>query len=229
MGRPRSDIGPRIVHAARARFLAEGVDGASLRTIAADAKTSIGMVYYYFPTKDDLFHAVVEEVYGALLQDLEVAVLSATTVDERLRRASTRIGRASELELDVVRLVLREALVSSSRLERLFARFTAGHIALLGRTLLEGVREGAIDASVPPPLLLLSTLAMIALPQLLGRALGAGGRAPALVGVGNGEELARQMVELLLHGIAPRADAAGPRSAPAAPRAAPRRPRTPRP
>lgn len=228
MGRPRSDIGPRIVHAARARFLAEGVEGASLRTIAADAKTSIGMVYYYFPTKDDLFLCVVEEVYGALVRDLEGAILSATTVEERLRQASSRIGRASELELDVVRLVLREALVSSSRLERLFERFTAGHIALLGRTLLDGVREGAIDPSVPPPLLLLSTLAMIALPQLLGRALGASGHAPALVGVGSGDDLARQMVELLLHGIAPRALGVGPRSAPAPPRAAPRRARRPR-
>ena len=31
MARPRSDVGPRIVHAARERFLKEGVDGASLR------------------------------------------------------------------------------------------------------------------------------------------------------------------------------------------------------
>ena len=45
MARPRSDIEPRIVHAARRRFLKEGVDGASLRTIAKDAGTSIGMVY----------------------------------------------------------------------------------------------------------------------------------------------------------------------------------------
>ena len=34
MARPRTDIQPRIVRAARARFLAEGVDGASLRAIA---------------------------------------------------------------------------------------------------------------------------------------------------------------------------------------------------
>src|SRR4029077_6434218 len=57
MARPRSDIQPRIVRAARERFLAEGVDGASLRTIASDAGTNVGMVFYYFPTKDDLFLA----------------------------------------------------------------------------------------------------------------------------------------------------------------------------
>ena len=62
MARPRSDIQKRIVLAARTRFLADGVDGASLRHIARAARTSIGMVYYYFPTKDDLFLAVVEEL-----------------------------------------------------------------------------------------------------------------------------------------------------------------------
>ena len=60
--------------AARERFLTEGVDGASLREIARDAGTSIGMVYYYFPTKDELFLAVVEEVYAKLLADLASAL-----------------------------------------------------------------------------------------------------------------------------------------------------------
>jgi AcrR family transcriptional regulator len=64
MPRPKSDIDARIVAAARARFLVEGVDGASLRSIAQDAGTNVGMIYYYFPTKDDLFLGVVEDVYA---------------------------------------------------------------------------------------------------------------------------------------------------------------------
>jgi AcrR family transcriptional regulator len=44
MARPRSDIRPRLLASARARFLREGVDGASLRSIAKDAATNIGMV-----------------------------------------------------------------------------------------------------------------------------------------------------------------------------------------
>ena len=59
MARPKSDIEPRIIHAARRRFLEDGVDGASLRKIAREAGTNIGMIYYYFPTKDDLFLAYV--------------------------------------------------------------------------------------------------------------------------------------------------------------------------
>src|SRR5262245_34414577 len=99
MARPRSDISTRIVHAARARFLQSGVDGASLRHIARDARTNIGMIYYYFPSKDDLFLAVVEEVYVGLLKDLALALAPDAPVEERIGRLYLRIGRASEREL----------------------------------------------------------------------------------------------------------------------------------
>src|SRR6266545_901848 len=105
MARPRTDIAPRILHAARARFLAEGVDGASLRAIARAAGTSIGMLYYYFSSKDDLFLAVVEEVYGALLADLARALAPDAPVEERIAALYQRIAAMSDEELSVIRLV----------------------------------------------------------------------------------------------------------------------------
>src|SRR6187455_1978641 len=113
MARPRTDIRPRILLAARERFRESGVDGASLRAIARDAKTSIGMIYYYFPTKDDLFFAVVEESYEKILADIEQVLSSAGTAEERLVRLSERIAEATDYEIETVRLVLREALQSS--------------------------------------------------------------------------------------------------------------------
>jgi len=126
MARTRSDIGPRIVEAARARFLREGVDGASLRAIAKDARTSIGMVYYYFPTKDDLFFAVVEETYAAVLEDLTRLCAADLAPDERMRRLYQRFGAMTEREALTIRLVLREVLVTSTRSRRLFAWFERG-------------------------------------------------------------------------------------------------------
>ena len=131
MARPRTDIAPRILHAARDRFLHDGVDGASLRAIARDAGTSIGMLYYYHPTKDDLFLAVVEEVYAALLVDLAAALAPDAPVDQRIRRVFDRLGAATDEELTVLRLMVREALISSPRLERLMERFRRGHQPLL--------------------------------------------------------------------------------------------------
>jgi AcrR family transcriptional regulator len=199
MARPRSDIEPRIVTAARKRFLEQGVDGASLRTIARDAGTSIGMVYYYFPTKDDLFFAVVEEVYAKLLADMTLALEPNAPVEERIRRIYARVGAVSDAELATVQLVVREALVSSSRLRRLIMRFQRGHIPLVLAALADGIQEGSIDGTLPPALLLLATLSLGAVPQFVRRA--AGKRVP-FSDLPSGEAFADVLVRVLFHGIA---------------------------
>ncbi len=160
MARAASDIGPRILAAARSRFLGEGVDGASLRAIARDAGTSIGMIYYYHPTKDDLFLAVVEEVYVALLKDLEARLAPARPVPDRLRALFERIGAASAEEQQVLRLVLREALTSPPRLARLIRRFQRGHVPLLIELVRDGVAAGVFRDDLPPPLLLAAIVAI---------------------------------------------------------------------
>ena len=154
MGRPPSDIAPRILHAARRRFLAEGVEGASLRAIARGARTSIGMIYYYFPTKDDLFLGVVEEVYVALLADLETALARTLPVEDRVRGLYRRLGALSVDETEVVRLVIREVLVSPHRLDRLVKRFQRGHLPLLAQLAEDGVKAGAFRKDLSPAVLL---------------------------------------------------------------------------
>ncbi len=198
MARPASDIGPRIIAAARTRFLVEGVDGASLRAIASDAGTSIGMVYYYFPTKDDLFLAVVEETYSALLADLTRALAPDVPVEERVRRLYRRFAVMSDVETITLRLMLREALVSNDRLGRLLQRFQRGHIPLALGMLHDGVRDGTIAADLPPLVAVVITFAVGAAPQFLARRVGT--HLPAGV-IPPASELADLLVRILLRGI----------------------------
>jgi AcrR family transcriptional regulator len=199
MPRPPSDIRVRLVHAARARFLAQGVDGASLRDIATAARTSIGMVYYHFGTKDDLFFAVVEEIYGRLLTDLESALAPGPSVRERLRGLYRRLARLSDTELEVMRLVLRESLVSSARLDRLVARFMRGHLPLVLGLIDEGVRDGTLAGGRPVLLLTMATFALAGPPQIIRRTMGP--RIPAAADLPAGEALADELLQILLGGI----------------------------
>lgn len=169
MARPRSDIDLRILHAARALFLSEGVDGASLRAIARAARTNLGMISYYFASKDDLFLAVVEEVYAKLLRDLEDVLALPMPLADRLRRVSIRLGTMTDDEVAVVRLVVREALLSSKRFRRLLSRFKRGHISLLVSSLTRAVQDGEVDGATPVPLMLGGLFGTIALPQLIRR------------------------------------------------------------
>lgn len=197
MARPKSDIEPRVIAAARDRFLRDGVDGASLRGIASDAGTSIGMVYYYFPSKDELFLAVVEQLYQKLLADIVQAIAPDVPVRERIERLFARVARLSDEELLVCRLVLREALTSSARFARLRERFQAGHIPLIARLVSDGYSDGVFDPKLHPMVAMLSVLGMGVVPQLIRRVLD---RQLPFPGAPAGEELARLLAAVVLSG-----------------------------
>ncbi len=201
MARPATDIKQRVLRAARVCFLHKGVDATSLRQIASRAKTSVGMVYYYFPTKEELFLGVVEQTYERVLKDLEQALAPDKPVRERLRGVFVRIGNASDDEFEIIQLVLREALISPERLEHLLPMFQKGHLPLLWRAIADGVQEGELDKHRHPALLVLSSMAVGVVPQLIRRR--AGKRKP-LADLPQGEKLADQLIDVLFSGIGAR-------------------------
>jgi AcrR family transcriptional regulator len=219
VARPRSNIATRIVHAARAQFLSAGVDGASLRRIAEAARTNLGMVYYYYPSKDDLFLAVVEEIYVGLLADLEAALAPQRPPLDRIHQLYARLGRLSEDELLVLRIVLREVLANPARLDGLIARFQKGHLPLVLRLVEDGFAAGLFQPELPARLVLIAMMLLggpaQALLQRVGRLL----PLPAPAG-----PLAPQLVELFLTGVAAKPEPT-PRRRPRRPRARPKRPR----
>jgi AcrR family transcriptional regulator len=220
--RPPSDISHRIVEAARERFLREGVDGAALRRIADDAGTNIGMVYYYFKTKDELFLAVVEDVYQSLLADMVTALQPDVPCEQRLLRLYQRIAGLSDREFDVLRLILREALVSSARLTRIAQRFAQGHVPLVVQTLAEGLQQRRFDPAVDPLVMAAATASLAVLPQLVHRLLTAAD-VPIAAHLPDRAGAANALHHCLLFGIAGPALRETPGAAP--PPVAPRRPR----
>lgn len=198
MPRPRTDIRPRVLEAARELFAASGVDATSLRSIAKAAGTSIGMIYYYFPNKDDLFLAVVEEVYAGLLSDLEAALRAHSDFAGCVRELYRRVARASALELQVVRLVVREALTSSQRLDSLVQRMRRGHVQLIFKAVGRGLEHGELRPELHPAVLMAATLAIGTLPQVALRAFGR--HLPVTPPAA--ELLPDLLAEALLHGIA---------------------------
>jgi len=200
MARPRSDLAPRIVHAARDVFARTGVDLASLRQIARAAGTNIGMIYYYFPTKDDLFHAVVEEIYEELLADLNRLLAEPASVRDRLVRLYQRVGALTDVEREVIAIVIREVLISEPRRRWIIERFLHGHVPMVLGLIAEGQRTGELDPARHPALILVCTAALATLPQQALRLLPFG---PSVAG----DDLPRTLVDILFGGLAPRASA----------------------
>lgn len=200
MARPPSDIAQRIVTAATERFLNDGVDGASLRQIARAAGTNLGMVYYYFPTKDELFLAVVERHYAPLSQSITEAVTGERPFDERVRALFERFGAMTDEESVVLRLVLREALVSSERLTRLVDRMMHGHLPAMLGLLVDGIAAGRVGPEVHPAAAMVTMAALAVVPQVMVRRLAAG---PVGAALPVPAELAGHLAAVALRGVGP--------------------------
>jgi len=61
-------VSRRLIEVAKKEFLDKGFEGASIRTIAREAKTSPRAVYTRFRNKEELFAAVVEPVYSDFMK-----------------------------------------------------------------------------------------------------------------------------------------------------------------
>ncbi len=203
MARPPSDIAQRIVTAATGRFLHDGVDGASLRQIAADAKTNLGMVYYYFPTKDDLFLAVVERHYAPMAQSITEAIAPGPDFDARVRALFDRFGAMTDDEFTVLRLVMREALVSSERLARVAGRMMHGHVPAMLSLLAEGMADGHVGAEVHPAAAMVTVAMLAAAPQVMLRRVAAAMGGESGVTLPAPAEMATYLAGVALRGIAP--------------------------
>ena len=84
----------QIIDAAFQLFSDQGLEGARLEEIARLAGVSKGTIYLYFPSKEELFRAVIEakviSVIEAAEQDAERRSADTLTADEELRRYMSR-------------------------------------------------------------------------------------------------------------------------------------------
>lgn len=184
------------MRAARHEFLEHGVKATPLRAIARRARTNLGMIYYYFPAKDDLFLAVIEEPYAKIVESFGAILGGDAPIRDRMRTLFRRIGAATPEEVETFQLVLTEGFKSPELRARLFERVWRGHLPIVFRALEEGKRDGVLEAGVPTPLLGLVAVGVGMLPQIALRALP--------LGVPASDALADQLTALLFEGIGKR-------------------------
>jgi AcrR family transcriptional regulator len=86
----------RVLESAKAAFARDGFAGTNVNRVAAAAGISVGALYKYFRTKDDLFLAIIEESHALLestLNSIFAAEPSFFGRVEALLRAAARTSR----------------------------------------------------------------------------------------------------------------------------------------
>ena len=185
-----------ILAAAKAVFADRGFHATTIADVAKAAGISYGSIYWYFESKDALFHALMDHQEQALRATIERSVGQMTAVDnvELFRMAVRATFEFFEADRDVVKLLFRDSLVLGDRFDRHLAGIYEGFVADIEKTIAAAQAAGhVVDA--PPRMIAFSVGALIS--QLALRRLSTDDGLPADV-------VADYVVTLLLDGLRPR-------------------------
>lgn len=147
-----ADRRARILRAARAAFVEKGFHRASIDDVVAASGISVGAIYNYYPTKDELIRAcivgAVEVEAEAMLQDAR----AAATLSERLDRVLRDWWRFT-IETEGGPAFLAEAWGEASRrpaIRELMAHRAARGTAMIATMVRECVERGELPAGIDP-------------------------------------------------------------------------------
>lgn len=133
----------QILTAARKLLFEKGLKGTSINQIAKNAELGVGTIYFYYPSKEELFAALQEEGLEILHQRIIIAVKNAKSPEGRLKAiadAYLKFSQADKNYFDIINYFL-------SSPEVVFAPNLKEQVDQHGNRIL-AVVEGAIASGV---------------------------------------------------------------------------------
>jgi TetR/AcrR family transcriptional regulator len=141
-----------IVNAARKRFAHYGFSKVTMEEVADDVGVVKGALYYYFPTKEELFRAVVREEqkrFAERIRNLLGGSLSSSEVIREYVRSRQQYFRdlvnLGRLDYDSWRTV-------KAPFQKLFHNFELQELKFLQTIFRKGIRSGEFTIAHPDPM-----------------------------------------------------------------------------
>jgi TetR/AcrR family transcriptional regulator len=131
-----------LLETATRHFAEQGLEGARIDEIAADAGANKRMIYVYFGSKEDLYAAVLQSLFERVFTALSVPS-PGDPPPERVRQAIRSYFHFLAANDALVRLMARELLSSGRRASEALVDRVAEGLKDVREALAEGVRTGA--------------------------------------------------------------------------------------
>ncbi|MHB8329149.1 MAG: TetR/AcrR family transcriptional regulator [Acidimicrobiales bacterium] len=189
----RSDI----LAAAKKVFARKGYHATTIADIAKAAKLSYGSIYWYFDSKDALFHSLMETEGQALRAHVTEALVTtpaAGAPDAPFRAAVLATFEFFESDRALVKLLFRDSYALGDRFEKHLFGIYEGFISDI-EAIIDDARKRGLVTDSPPRMVAFSVAALVG--QIAHRRLVTDDGLSAAV-------VADFVVSLLLNGLLPR-------------------------
>lgn len=132
----------RLLAAAIRLFVAHGYDGVSVNQIVSAARVNKRMVYHYFGSKDEIYHAVLNEVYHRIDETEFEAMETKGTPRQKLVRLMENGMLFLDTNPEYVRLLLWENLSQGKHIARREHHLSKSLLLRFEQIVAEGVALG---------------------------------------------------------------------------------------
>ncbi len=158
----RSDRRTQLLAAAKGAFVAQGYHAAAMDDIADRAGVSKPVLYQHFPSKLELYLALLSESADELVHLVEAALLGTSDNDERVHRAVEAYFTFVAGDDQAYRLIFESDLRGQAQVEHIVDRATDACIAAITDTI-------TTDTGVDPQRSRLLAAALVGLSQVSAR------------------------------------------------------------
>ena len=145
----KDEVRSRIVAVASKIFTRFGFRKTSMEEIAMAAKKGKSSIYYYFNSKEDIFHAVVEKEAEELKKDLNYAIEKVDDPIEKLRTyVLFRMHKLKTLT-NYYAVLKYEYLEHLDFIEKMRLEYDRNEIRILKKILQDGIDQGKFRVEEP--------------------------------------------------------------------------------
>jgi TetR/AcrR family transcriptional repressor of mexJK operon len=139
----------RILAAAQRRFAHYGLAKVTIGEIADDVGMGKATLYYYFPTKEEIFKEVIRKEQDEFLAEMRETLLRKNTAAEKLQTYVESRIRLTRRLLNLGGFVLRSGANSPPGFREMVEAFSAQELETVAAVLSEGKRSGEFSVASP--------------------------------------------------------------------------------
>jgi len=139
----------KILDAARKRFAYYGFSKVTMDEIAADVGMGKASLYYYFPTKEDLFKSVIADEQDQFITKLKRIQHTEGTVTEKIQQYVRERLNHFKTFVNLAKLSFQAMLQLKPLFTDLHKNFSAREHELLSAIISDGINRGELKQGQP--------------------------------------------------------------------------------
>ena len=137
-----------ITEAARKRFAHFGFSKVTMDEIATDVEMGKASLYYYFPTKEDLFKAVLTQEMNELKRNIETILEESGSATDKLHQYVEQRMKFFQILINLGTLSIHSYFDPKSIFKKLFIDLEKVELNLLSKIFDEGKKNKEFDRKI---------------------------------------------------------------------------------